>query len=385
LLLLPASAQAQPEAPVHWSDWAITDPGEIRAGQLTVESTGKAYIAFLRAGGAVPQAPAPLPPGPESEERAAADAGRAEHAVWIWDTEARLLSADRDWMEFLQKQGVRVAFLQAPRQFTPALAQMVGELRSRGVESHALFGSPEDILPAGRQGLLAHVEQLRAFAPHFAGLHFDIELYLLPGFSGAKRNHFLHLYIKLVEELVRVGHGMGLQVGFALPAWFDQPPPFGSAADALVEVGGVAKLPFEQVLDRADNVALMSYRTNPGRVLEITAHERSYAAARSKKLWLGVETTALPDEVTYTFGGVPRRGRAQDNEVLLVGQRFVLGPSDETGLVWPVIYRDPAPARALSFAGLHPEELDNFRRRLPGVPLAFHDLPGWMKLLSRKD
>lgn len=122
-------------------------------------------------------------------------------------------------------------------------------------------------------------------------------------------------------------------------------------------------------------------------MLDISAHERAYAAAAGKKLWLGVETTPLPDEVTYSFGGVPRQGQPGDNEILLVaepgGGRFVFGPADESGLVWPITGRDPAPGNALSFAGLPPSELDRLQGELGAIPLAFHDLNGWMKLRER--
>lgn len=361
---------------MNWSEWGVERPEEIRRGQLVVQSDGKAYVAFL-----------------STSELAGAEAtGEAQRvdarpglpsgdAVWVWDTEARLAQPSRDWIDFLEARGVRYVFLQAPRRPSAGFAELVASLRAKGVSVHALFGDRHDIFPEGRAALLEHVG---LFAGAVDGLHFDIEPYLLPGFGGPRRDEILQLYLDTVRELTEWGHRAGKPVGFDIPSWFDQPPPFAGPEQALLLFQGARKAPYQHVLDMADNVALMGYRTRAERVLQISVAERDYASRLGKRLWLGVETTALPDETTWTFAGVPRHGQAEAGEVGLTADGvFRLGPLGDSGLVWKVVGSEVTPARALSFAGLPRERLETMRRELSPYPLAFHDLNGWMKLWER--
>lgn len=325
----------------------------------------------------------PGAPGPAAP-RASAGARPAGTAVWVWDTDKRLASSDLTWLDFLQGQEVSTVFLHLPREFGPKLAHLVGTMRARGMEVQALQGDRHDVLPEGRALALARLERLLAWQDtlpaeqRFQGLHLDVEPYLLPGFSGARQPDLLRAYLFLVEEVGARAHRHGLPAGFDIPCWYDHLP--------TLSVAGLDQSPLDHILDRADEIAVMSYRTTASRVLESSRSEREGAARRQKRLWMGLETESLPDETSVRFEGVPREGLAGRDEVVLVGGRFHLGPHPVAGLVWPVKAREDSPARNLSFAGTSSARLLQVRRELQeqsaGAAQAVHHLGSWQRLVG---
>ena len=358
------------------------DASQVVSVSFLVEGEGSLEISSACA--VAPETPGPAPPP------SAAVAPALRPACWIWDTQDRLARPDRSWETFLLRQGIGTVFVQIPRQLDDDLGHLVCELRTQGLQVHALFGDRHDVLAEGRRASLARLDELlrwqdtRPEQERFQGLHVDVEPYLLGGFAGARRQHLLTLYLYLMEEIEARAHQAGIPAGFDIPCWYDQGP--------ALELAGVSQLAHQHILERADAVALMSYRTSAEGVLQCSQSEREWAARLHKPLWLGLETESLPDEVSFRFAGTPRRGQAHSQEVLLVvdeaGQgQFVLGPDPRGGWVWPIVAEEKSPARNLTFSAWSEARLEEVRGALQTQVLPFamaiHHLGSWMQLVSR--
>ncbi len=312
--------------------------------------------------------------GPPPAERTDASA-RLGGASWVWDTQQRLEQDPAPWIQFLQEHQVKVVFLQQPETLGPPLEVLISRLHEAGFSVLALNGDRHDILPEARPAVLKRLASLQEFqervapAGRFDGLHFDVEPYLLPGFA-ARRVTRLREYLSLVEELVQRGHAMGLKVGFDLPFWFD---------GQTVEVAGVDQSVTRHVLQRADEMAIMSYRTEADLVWQCAARSLTWAGELGKPVWLSLETVPLPDEKSFRFEGKPHSGSPQTGEVVYSEGQFWLGPSTRSGLCWSVKPGPVSSGDRISFARLpwsqFVKTLESLRTR---APVAIHDLTHWM-------
>jgi hypothetical protein len=143
-------------------------------------------------------------------------------------------------------------------------------------------------------------------------LRFDIEPYLLPGFSGPAKTPILRDYLALFDKLHVIAKSGALPLGADIPFWFD-------GEDRYQEpVAQVAGRPVsELVMDRVDNVAVMAYRTRiygPDGVIAHAIDEIEYAEATGKAVYVGLETGPLPNEHVREFD---RQERSRADRLLV--------------------------------------------------------------------
>jgi hypothetical protein len=372
--------------------------------------------------------PAAPPPG----------APRGERALWIWNTADMIGSPteQRALADFAQRGRVTQLFLQLPDTSTQRRPSgeivldatrwksFIARLSSSGLSAHALLGSPIDALPAQHARVLATVRNVVAYnaaaAPdeRFAGIHYDIEPYLLPGFRGARRQQILTGYLDLVADTAARVRSAGIAFGVDIPFWYDVPDDLTGEL-TLVEYRGARKFASEHVLDLVDSVAVMTYRTSPygaDSIVVLADGELRYAAAKGKRVFIGLETTELPDEDLIEFDGEPGRGlpaRAPADRTVVIepgpGTGTVrIAPRDgwdglratlESGssglpaapaLWWPVRRVVSVPAAKLTFFRLGAAQLEDATRqvllelgRRPTLSgIAIHDYLGYRALLS---
>ena len=87
--------------------------------------------------------------------------------------------------------------------------------------------------------------------------------------------------------------------GVDIPAWFDERNEF---FELVADVEG--RPLSELIIDIVDNVGIMDYRTHAYGTDGTIAHAQSelrYAAGLGKKVFLGLETSELPDETDFAF------------------------------------------------------------------------------------
>ncbi|MBH0189038.1 MAG: hypothetical protein HP493_09395 [Nitrospira sp.] len=122
--------------------------------------------------------------------------------------------------------------------------------------------------------------------PHrLAGVQLDIEPYLLPGFLESEAGPIQYLNaIDVIKEMI----GQRTPLSIVMPFWL-----------TTVAVRG-RPLAFS-VMDRADEVVVMSYRTDLEEVKSFSDDTLRYGDRIGIPVWLAVETIPLPVEQRVTL------------------------------------------------------------------------------------
>jgi hypothetical protein len=256
-----------------------------------------------------------------------ADSKPHEKALWVWNTEEILINRElkQDLLRFLQGQGFTRIFLQLPEGKNSGsipgeltldpdkLRPFLKALNGIGVAVSALDGFKNYALPEWHDGVLRTIENVIRYnqesAPleRFSGIHYDVEPYLIKGFAGPRRQAFLQGYLELLDKIVQKTKPSQTHFGVDIPFWYD-------TADELtgkpipIAFRGVSKSASEHVIDLVDEVAIMDYRTaayGADGVIAMAQDELTYASKRGKTVFVGLETTELPDEELIEFSGAP--------------------------------------------------------------------------------
>jgi len=385
----------------------VASPGK---GQVLVRDVG-----LVRNGGRLNRSERPgLPRGRSATTSRAAERAATDRALWVWV--ASEVASDpeqsRELLELARRWDLTRVYLQVPRSgmhgttadALTELSPLVRRLGAEGIRADALDGHPAFVLrrhhDAVADTVRAVVEYNRRAKPteRFVGVRFDNEPYLLDGFFGPRREDLLKAYVELLEHVGPMARAGGLRLGVDIPFWFDSRD---RRHDPTAELDG---RPFsEALIDRADEVTLMDYRTfvdGPDGVLAHASAELSYARRVGKRVAVGLETVHLPDERVFEFGpngpgarlavAPTESGRAR---LVFFGHgsgeelgRFVL--ANPGAKLLGAMHEARAPAAKLSFFGRTPAVLRramaHIARELEPDPafggLAIHSWRGLRKL-----
>ncbi len=367
-------------ADVALDDFGVTDVDAVVYGRVSIvhEPAGaRLEVRFLSTSpapdltmgadsAAEPAVPPPSPVGSHPTGR---------RALWVWNT-AELLEdpAGRDrFLSFVADQRIDRVFLYLPPAagqaaaagFVPfdgsAVGPLVAALGAHGVRTYALDGDPYYVRPENREGVLRTVRRVAEYnrgAPaseRFAGVHYDVEPYLIPGFQGPRRAEILEEYSALVADLAEVAHRGGLTLGVDIPFWLDgRDEATGQRFE--IDVDGARRPVLDAVLSHVDEVAVMAYRTTaggPNGVVAQAAREVARASAAGVGVYVGLETRRIYDEEQYTFRGPARSGLPELADA-----------------AWVVVERlDGRRARVWYVEGA--EALDSLTAATAGAPLRF--------------
>jgi hypothetical protein len=382
-----------------------------------------------------------LPPLPEPER--SAESVRVPHkATWVWNTAELLDDSDgqAELLDFLERDGFDRVFLQLPgvagQPSDPgelqidavAMRPLVAAFHRRGMRVYALDGYAPYALPEFHDGVLKTVDHVirynrqSAEQERFYGIRYDIEPYLLPAFHGPRRAVLLQGLLELTAKSAARARSGGLAYGADIPFWYDTLSD-DTYERVTVEFRGVDKPVNEHIIDLADDVAIMDYRTvayGADGTIRHASGELEYAAALGKPVFVALETFELPDEVLLDFRGEPRRGLpetapAEDFVVLAPARDSVhvayvagaLEPGD-AGLVaitqwmerqgldphvarwWPVSKRVEVPADKITFARHDARRLEavmegtavEFQRYSSFAGFALHYAQSYMELVG---
>lgn len=171
-----------------------------------------------------------------------------------------------------------------------ACVRLLVTLRESGIEVVALDGYPEAIYDP--QQLAGKVRRLFGLVePHLlAGVQLDIEPYLLPGFLDDEAGPIQYLNaIDLIKEMI----GQRTHLSVVTPFWL-----------TTVAVRG-RPLAFA-VMDRVDEVVVMSYRADPDEVKSPSGDTLRDGDLIGIPVWLAVETITLLVEQRVTLKREPR-------------------------------------------------------------------------------
>lgn len=248
-------------------------------------------------------------------------------------------------LDTCRAQGCSRLLIQMPAQsdeeeIWQGYVRLMEKVRAAGIEPWALDGYPEAIQEPHR--LADKIWRLLHLAPPglFSGVQLDIEPYLLPGFLEDEAQ--LRRYLGTIETVKDAIQGRA-RLSMVMPFWLATPT-----------VGG-RPLAFA-VMDVADEVAVMSYRTDLDEVQDIADDILRYGSVNGTPVWLAVETTVLPVEQHVLLRRVSEPGHA---DALLDRDRGLLRwrPTSETNSTGPhrewfrVQRRFTVKPDRLSFAG----------------------------------
>lgn len=194
------------------------------------------------------------------------------------------------------------------------LRQLIEKARRKGIRIEALDGAPEMGLAQNRASALAILDVILAFnrtlPPDAAltGIHYDIELYLLPDWKTSKRQQIMREYLEFMEAAhIKIElDGLYLTLSASIPFWYDE-----KTADddsCIMEYNGQRKNFHEHIQDLTDYVVIMSYRRNALGKDSISEHvevERAYAEWTGRYICAGMETIEIKDDPEVSFHGVP--------------------------------------------------------------------------------
>lgn len=406
---------------------------DLAALVLEVVGVGDGQVAVKDLAFCKSREPLPLlspPAQPAVAERS------AEKALWVWNTAAIMNSPkeQRALVDFARRAEFSHLFLQLPNDqgSLGAAGEIVLDaarwksfltlLNQNGLRAYALDGFENYALPEYHERVLKTVDNVVRYnqsvepGQRWYGIHYDIEPYLIPGFQGTRRQRILASFLELLEKMALRTRAAGMIFGVDIPFWYDSPDELTGQV-FLLEFKGARKNASDHVTDLADHIAVMDYRTfayGADGVVGLAEGELAYAATRGKKVFVGLETNALPDEELIEFEGEPGHGLpeqppAERCVVIDAGsaagtvwmvprsrwsdlrRRLQVGtPSPSPLLWWPVRKVVPVPAGKLTFASLGADRFhqtmleaqEELARYSSFAGFAVHDYAGYRKLLD---
>lgn len=208
-------------------------------------------------------------------------AGPAGIGFWVW----KYREAIRDPTALLatcRAQSCSRVLIQMPSETDDdglwrSYVRLLRTLQEAGVAAFALDGYPEAIQEPHK--LADKIQRLLALVKPggLSGIQLDIEPYLVPGFLQDEAQ--LLRYVETIDTLKEVIGGR-LRLSMVIPFWLASPTLAGRPLAYAV-------------MDRADEVAVMSYRTDLDEVQEIAEDILRYGDLVGTRVWLAVETTPL--------------------------------------------------------------------------------------------
>lgn len=379
-----------------------------RPGSGTIEIDN---LSLCR-GNAAPDRPASQPDaeGSVADDSVAKGSGAesaAGKSLWVWHTSD--LMTDRQQLAELatmvRRRNIDRVYLQLPSTLTnadggvkpdrdrasaaagesprSALRTVIRSLSAAGAAVDALDGAASMALPQNHLEVERAVRAVIGYnetAPtdaRFAGVHYDIEPYLLPGFGGERRSEIVDDYLTVLRRIAALTSPAGLRFEAAIPFWFDSirlhrpsPQVDGSLSFRLLS---------EAVIDIVDAVAIMDYRTRfdgSNGTVALAASELEYASEGGKRVRIGLETGFLPDQDVLRFDGVGEPGIPHGEALRpwivaadsAAGTRMYVVPSSQLSGLQERLHNDGADTESVRhWQGARPVHIDSRR-------LTFHDV-----------
>ena len=211
-------------------------------------------------------------------------AGPAGIGFWVWKYREAIRAPDA-LLATCRVQSCSRVLIQMPSQTDDdemwrSYGRLLMTLQEAGVAAFALDGYPEAIQEPHR--LADKIQRLLALVKPggMSGVQLDIEPYLLPGFLQDEAQ--LRRYVETIDTLKDVIGGR-VRLSMVIPFWLASPTLAGRPLAYAV-------------MDRVDEVAVMSYRTDLDEVQDIAEDLLRYGDLAGARVWLAVETTPLPVE-----------------------------------------------------------------------------------------
>jgi hypothetical protein len=231
------------------------------------------------------------------------------------------------------------------------LREFLGEAAGRGLAVWAVDGEPRALLPAERAAIERRTRALRAFnasgPPRLAGVQFDIEPYLVSGYS-MNEERWNDAYVATIQQLKEAA---GAPVEVAVPFWW-----------LNARVAGTSVM--DRLAASIDSVAVMDYRTDVESIERFATPWLEWGREHRRQVRIALEAGSLPNEPRYHFQsadvGSLWQVRIGEARVLVLLQTPRANPS---GPAFAQIASSTSDASRVTFFG----HLDRLRAVLPDV------------------
>ncbi|MCC6685071.1 MAG: hypothetical protein IT247_08370 [Bacteroidia bacterium] len=248
-----------------------------------------------------------------------------ENAMWVWQT-YKLFNdlAYRDTLIRTCRQlQVNHVFMQmfyddnlTELSFADSLRSVIRLCNQHQIKVYALDGSPEwgcydkHEIPLTIVKLVADFNSRSSASEKLGGVHFDIEPYLLLGFSIPDlRKQIIHENLELKKKLSLLCHTHNLTLGIDIPFWYEDPDSTGVPL-TNIEFNHSTKAASFHMIDLADHIAIMGYRNfaygSDGMINKDIAELEYASGIKGKEIWAGVETLIETPMPYMLFSGIPK-------------------------------------------------------------------------------
>jgi hypothetical protein len=270
----------------------------------------------------------PSNPKPTAERPAVA---KAHRALWVWNTKplfdiAQPGEADH-FFAFCARQDIKEIYLaveldRAENAEGPlfvvrnpdAYRKFLARVHEQGLKAEGLVGTPEWGARENHTQALAAVDAILAcnrsspVNARFDGIHFDVEPYVLLGYSDPQyRPQLLADFLEMASRCSDRSHASGLRFSCDVPSWFF--PSGGLERDRLaVTFQGAEKTVGEHLVDILDGVTIMDYTNQAdgaGGIIARGLPALAYAATQNKPVVVGLETFSEAANVVAFACGLP--------------------------------------------------------------------------------
>ncbi len=300
---------------------------------------------------------------------------------WYWDYRSAIQDPESMVMA-CRKQHCRRILLQLPDvhdsdDIWNAYAQLFAVTKSSDIELYALDGAPDMIDHA--TPLILKLDRLLGLMgiQKLPGVQLDIEPYLLDGFP--EDNTIFDRYLDTIDRVKSALRGRA-KLSVVIPFWFSS------------TIHRQRPLAFS-VMDRVDEVAVMSYRTDADEVMAISDDILRYGALANVPVWLALETTSLLLERHVILKREYRTALADGvldpvrRTLTLEPQKQMESPGQDHRMWFRIHHRTVVRPERLSFAGRTQQDVQRMITNLFAqihqanfAGLVIHDLPGYLAL-----
>jgi len=194
-------------------------------------------------------------------------------ATWIWNPDTNIS------INKLHKYNINKVYLQVKNGFkTTAL-----KLSDNNITIFGLNGSPNDIYNYEHlKNDILLLSKLKASIPNIKGYQIDVEPYILKEFQ-TNREDVLNAYVNMIKSLSSLCKKHNLEFSIVIPFWYHT---IYNKYDNIVQT----------ILNYADELVLMSYRSDLLKVIDISKNILRMGTFSDKNILIGIEFIKIPDE-----------------------------------------------------------------------------------------
>lgn len=216
-------------------------------------------------------------------------------STWLWQPQLWQQANRNGLWSQLQDANLHQVFITIPLEKAAGLPKDVEALKAfirqataKHIAVWAVEGDPWFILPDERENALWRARALSAYNrqahpdEQLAGVQYDIEPYLIPGFD-LETGQGYQAYLETIRALK---HAQEMPLDLVVPFWLSE-----------AENGSV----MEQLAPWTDRVTVMDYRTDPAQIQAFASPWLTWGERHARRVQIALEAGHLPDETRFIY------------------------------------------------------------------------------------